>query len=295
MPAAALMTMLPALMQGQQQKKQNFMNMAYDQFTNWQQRRYNDKMYERQRADALADWNMQNQFNSPAAQMERFKAAGLNPNLIYGQTNEAPSVRTSSVQSYNPKQTPLRYDTDFMSYFDANLKAVQTDNLKAASEVARQEAILKAAQTAGVIASTAKTDQDTKMGAFNLDQAQKLQGVVLEQAQENLRKTKTEIGISLNEDERRAAMNSMNLREGIERILLLRKQQAKTESEKRSIDQQIDNMKTDNRLKQLDINLKEIGVQPGDNMIFRIIAQYLEQSGMSDKFKKNILRFPPGR
>lgn len=29
-------------------------------------------------------WKMQNEYNSPKAQMQRFKEAGLNPNLIYG-------------------------------------------------------------------------------------------------------------------------------------------------------------------------------------------------------------------
>lgn len=44
-------------------------------------------------------WHMQNKYNSPIEQMERFKAAGLNPNLIYGQGTAGNS--SSSVQ-YNP-------------------------------------------------------------------------------------------------------------------------------------------------------------------------------------------------
>lgn len=35
----------------------------------------------------LEMWNLQNMYNSPASQMQRFKQAGLNPNLIYGQGN----------------------------------------------------------------------------------------------------------------------------------------------------------------------------------------------------------------
>lgn len=294
MPAPALLSLLPMLSQQMNQKKQNFMNMAYDQFTNWQERRYNDKMYSRQRADALADWAMQNEYNSPANQMKRYQEAGLNPNLIYGQTNMADAVRTSSVQAYNPKQSPLRYETDFMSYFDAEIKQAQTDNVKAAVEVARQEVALKAAQTAGVIASSAKTEQDTAQGKFNLEQAKALQGTVLETAKQNLEKIKSDIKINLNEDERRAAMNAQSIAEGVQRVLLLKKQQAKTEAEKRQIEQAIKNASTDQQLKELDLNLKKIGVQPGDNMIFRIIAQWLEQSGMADKYK-NILKFPPGR
>jgi len=47
-------------------------------------RQWNEKMYGRQREDALADWARTNQYNSPLAQMQRFKEAGLNPHLIYG-------------------------------------------------------------------------------------------------------------------------------------------------------------------------------------------------------------------
>lgn len=35
-------------------------------------------------------WNANNAYNNPSAQMARFKAAGLNPNLIYGQMASSP-------------------------------------------------------------------------------------------------------------------------------------------------------------------------------------------------------------
>lgn len=41
-------------------------------------------------------WNMQNEYNTPKNQMLRFKEAGLNPNLIYGQTNTASPISTAS-------------------------------------------------------------------------------------------------------------------------------------------------------------------------------------------------------
>lgn len=47
------------------------------------------------RKNALADWERQNAYNAPAQQMQRFKEAGLNPNLIYKQTNEAAPVRST--------------------------------------------------------------------------------------------------------------------------------------------------------------------------------------------------------
>lgn len=46
-------------------------------------------------ANNIALWNMQNAYNTPKAQMARFKEAGLNPNLIYGQTNTATPISTA--------------------------------------------------------------------------------------------------------------------------------------------------------------------------------------------------------
>jgi hypothetical protein len=47
------------------------------------------------RKNALSDWNRQNAYNAPEQQMRRFQEAGLNPNLIYKQTNEAAPVRST--------------------------------------------------------------------------------------------------------------------------------------------------------------------------------------------------------
>lgn len=42
-------------------------------------------------------WQMQNEYNTPKAQMERYREASLNPNLIYGQSNASDSVGRSSL------------------------------------------------------------------------------------------------------------------------------------------------------------------------------------------------------
>ena len=51
-------------------------------------------------------WNMQNKYNHPVQQMERLRAAGLNPNLIYGSsvagaTGSAGSIAPSKAAPYN--------------------------------------------------------------------------------------------------------------------------------------------------------------------------------------------------
>ena len=45
----------------------------------------NERMQHEQNKWNLEQWNRNNAYNSPAAQMQRFKAAGLNPDLMYQQ------------------------------------------------------------------------------------------------------------------------------------------------------------------------------------------------------------------
>ena len=52
--------------------------------------------WKRQHEFLLEDWYRQNAYNTPKAQMRRFEAAGLNPNLIYGQQNTAGGIDTSA-------------------------------------------------------------------------------------------------------------------------------------------------------------------------------------------------------
>lgn len=46
-------------------------------------------------------WNMQNEYNTPLAQMQRYQDAGLNPNLIYGQGSPG---NATSAPTYTPSQ-----------------------------------------------------------------------------------------------------------------------------------------------------------------------------------------------
>lgn len=46
-----------------------------------------NQAYKRQLNDNIMLWNMQNAYNSPVQQMQRLKAAGLNPMLVYGSGN----------------------------------------------------------------------------------------------------------------------------------------------------------------------------------------------------------------
>lgn len=53
---------------------------------------YQRKLMEYQNEIALKNWQLENEYNSPSAQMQRYQDAGLNPNLIYGQQNTSGSI-----------------------------------------------------------------------------------------------------------------------------------------------------------------------------------------------------------
>lgn len=90
--------------------------MLYDSHQNRQAAKRNtDRTIEANKAESelayqrqMEMWGIQNEYNSPAAQMQRFLDAGLNPHLIYGQGNAGNS---SSTPQYNPANQEYRYQS----------------------------------------------------------------------------------------------------------------------------------------------------------------------------------------
>lgn len=71
------------------------------------QNRQNMKMAEYAYQKELEQWNRQNEYNKPINQMARFKEAGLNPNLMYGQgtpgnATDSPNYSAPHLQFDNP-------------------------------------------------------------------------------------------------------------------------------------------------------------------------------------------------
>lgn len=61
---------------------------------------YNYLLKQQEQAYNLELWKLQNEYNSPAAQMQRYQDAGLNPNLIYSQQNNAAAPAAASAASF---------------------------------------------------------------------------------------------------------------------------------------------------------------------------------------------------
>jgi len=254
-------------------------NAASSLLTNASQLRYNKKAYAQQRKDSLADYAMTNEYNSPQKQMERLKLAGLNPNLAYGSANTTSApVRSTDAKSYSPQAPQIdtsAIQTGLMSQYDIDIKKETANNLRTQNTVQTQDALLKAAQ---ILA----TNQGTKKSAFDLSMAETLKENSLQVAQANLRNIQANTQSTLDSNERAAAMQAPTLLKAAEEILTIRLNRAKTLAEKDQIRQQITNLKTDDRLKNLDENLKRIGVQPGDNILLRMAGQFIGKAKSSD-------------
>lgn len=78
----------------EQSQKNLQMEMAFNQNEAKKERDYNLEM-----------WNLSNTYNSPQEQMARLKAAGLNPNMVYG-TGNVSGLSSSSAPSMKRANTP---------------------------------------------------------------------------------------------------------------------------------------------------------------------------------------------
>lgn len=64
---------------------------------------------------SLENWNRENAYNTPAAQMARLKAAGLNPNLVYGSGSAGVSGVAGSIPTPQSAVAPVSSVPDFSS------------------------------------------------------------------------------------------------------------------------------------------------------------------------------------
>ena len=133
----------------------------------WQQQE-NEKAYQR----SLKMWNLQNEYNSPTQQMARIRAAGLNPNLVYG--NGVTGNSAGSTPQYEPAKfnapTMQAYRgwnlgiSDAISQFLAYRTAkAQVDNMEAQNSLIRQQTATEATKQANIAASTSRSEFDLNM------------------------------------------------------------------------------------------------------------------------------------
>lgn len=104
---------------------------------------YSKKLAEQQNSYNLDMWRMNNEYNSPQAQMKRFEQAGLNPNLIYGQgsagnSSSPPQMITPQAPKYDKAAAELSraFNIEGIRTMIANREKAQADAKKARADAA---------------------------------------------------------------------------------------------------------------------------------------------------------------
>lgn len=279
-------------------------NWAAQNDANRQARDFQWNMYNRQRMDALLDWNMQNWYNSPQSQMRRLKAAGLNPNLVYGSGsvgNSAQGVRSSGTGSYSPRAPQVDLGGVAMQAYQSKYMDVQRQNLEKNWELMEERKRLMQAQAIKTLSDVDKNKLGIARGEFDLAQRQSLANYVMEHAKlkndllgTQITKTGVDIEYTLDANQRAWVMLGQNLKESTERILTLQKNRQvadksmqMTDSQIQEVQHRIINMEKDGTLKQMEIEMQKLGLSQKDPAWWRLMGRIVTTD---DGFYQDVLK-----
>jgi len=243
-------------------------------------------------------WNMTNAYNSPAQIMARYKEAGLNPHLIYGSQPQASQPMSASTNA--PHSEFVQPDTTFQeatgaafqvaqNYLSTRQQQANIDNAEKTQQVMDADILSKNANTANTLTNTAKTEYELKL-------ANDLREDVLQQATLNtqnlgLQGQKIEQDIATSRVGR--TLTEEQIKKTAQDILASQKNIQLMRIQGQSAEADIQTKKLEQRLKQLDINLKELGLQPTDSPLFRVPTQLYHRfknsfKGQPSGYRKNL-------
>lgn len=139
----------------------------------WLQSDLNQQAAEWQNQTNIANWQMQNEYNTPANQMQRLIDAGLNPNLMYGNgsaaTGNADNVQGASAGSTGLGHSAININTADAAVAMSNIvrNMQQGELMQSQIDMQRAQQRQADAQTASIMASTRRTDVGTMQDLFN--------------------------------------------------------------------------------------------------------------------------------
>lgn len=162
------------------QRQANIQNMQLAKYQNNWQTAENEKAYAR----SVEMWNMQNQYNSPTAQMSRLRQAGLNPNLVYGSgvtgnsAGSAPQYQPAKIQraTMEPyRGWNLGLSDAASMYMAMRQNKAQVENMEAQNKLIKEQARTEGIRQGNIAMATARS-------GFDLDLARELKDVSVDRA-----------------------------------------------------------------------------------------------------------------
>lgn len=242
----------------------------------------NKELAEYQYAKNLDMWHLTNAYNSPTSQMERLKAAGLNPNMVYGEGGAtkaavgAPNYEAPTLQSYTGTDYGVRGGVN------AGLQAYQAQqqlrNMETQNDVNKQQITNMQSQkdyvdqqTISSAQSAAESAMRTARTKFDLDLATELKNNTLQVAQANLSRVNANIdSVKAATELTRKNIDFQDLRREL------------TQSQIGQLQAATHRLYQETDFARFEQDLKKLGVYPNDSLFSRILARVLsDTSGTS--------------
>lgn len=284
-----ILPFLPFIMEG----ASAIYNGISNKNANSKSKKYAEQRYNVERRDALADFNSQNTYNSPAEQMKRLKMAGLNPNLVYGNgaaTQAAAPIRSSDSKSIStvPHQIPAgSAGSAVSSIYDLKAKKLQTDNLQKQLDVQDAQIESMRVQNGKTLADTDFSRLNYSNSEFDLKMKKYLEQNSLDMAAANLNKTNADITqtqanttYTLDNNARSALLAANTIAQGVEAIAMSQAKRASIPLERSEIRARIKSLGLDAKLKSLEYDMRKKGLNPSDPYITRQIGRIVDSIGI---------------
>lgn len=234
-------------------------NAGLQNRTNKRSMEFQEKMYNLQRQDALSDFDMINQYNHPIQQMNRYREAGLSPNLIYGKGAHQAAAMVRSSQATSPSITAPRLENMgnlVQGFADLRIKQAQYDNTQAA--------------TLKLLSDAAKTQEEKRQLSDLFDL--KVQDIKSQIAERDARQIYT-----LDKNKREELTTTKDLEKKTVEILHEIEKKANTIQERTKLRVAIDNARQEGRILQYKADLADKGINPDDPLWTRMIVELLSE------------------
>lgn len=156
------------------QQQQSLLNFGGNYLLAAQQHKWNREDAEWTNQKNIEFWNIQNEYNTPAAQKQRLLDAGMNP-LFYGlDGNVAGDLSAAQPLGYERASMP-NFGNPIQSGIDSVLKAAQIENIQADTAVKNEESLNKVKEREKLIAEADNTRQliNESLSRENLNKSQK--------------------------------------------------------------------------------------------------------------------------
>lgn len=187
----------------------------YNDHATKQQYKYNRKLMLEQNDLNIANWQRQNEYNSPSKQVARMKAAGLNPSLFYGASanalgSDVSPVGSQSVGQAHPVTTDFGQSTLQSSLMDAQREVMESQAAKNFAD-ANQTNELTPWVSKEIQSRLSLNDQNAKLLNENVEKVRNESELL--KWQSNVTKSESEILSAVKDSKISASLAEYNLTE----------------------------------------------------------------------------------